>query len=351
MLAPREVALRLVRRGLMRPETLLHGGVTLEDASHRNCDVTVRRRGRAILFVKQPTHADGAIEHEALLYRILGRDAGLARFLPPLRLAEPGFLVLGAVRGETFAARILRTRRVSQSTAGALGRAVALLHDAPLTVPGRPSPPWILSLVAPPIEILAIASAAHLEILRIVQRSREICRGLTALGSGSGAEVPVHNDLRFENCLLEPRRGRLDLKLVDWELAAMGDPAWDVGSALAAFAALWLFSFRWAPGMSMAAVAGTAAIPLGRIHPAANAFWRAYASTRNLGPRELAPFLARSVRFAAARLLQLSWERSRLATRPGAEVICTIQAAANIFSDTETAAALLFGTRVERTRA
>lgn len=344
MLSPRDLAMRLVDCGLIDTGMLLHGGLTLDDASHRNHDVTIARRGKAILFVKQPVDGAGTIEHEARAYRILARHAGLARIVPALRHHESGLLVLAAVSGETLAVHAERTRRIARSVAADLGRAVALLHDSRSPIPAPPVLPWILSLGAPPLGILTRASAAGIEILRIVRESREIRRGLAALRDDWQGATPLHNDLRLENCILERRRRRRRvLKLVDWELAATGDAAWDVGSAIAAILSAWLFSLRYAPGMSIAQIARTATIPLARVRPAARTFWQTYAAARGLESGARAELRARSLRFAAARILQLSWERSLHAARPGAEVICAIQASANIFEDPTAAAATLLG--------
>jgi hypothetical protein len=346
-LTPRELALRLLARNVIAPRTLFHGDLTFSDASHRNHGLMISRRGRPFLFVKQPGEA-ASVEYEAEVYGILRRRAALSRLVPAVRHHEPGLLVLGAIRGETLAARAARTRRAATSLTARLGRAVALLHESNVSLPAPPAAPWILSLGAPPIEILRRASGANLEILRIVQGSSAICRGLAALRAEWSGATPLHNDLRLENCLVETNRGGSRIKLVDWELAAPGDPAWEVGSFLASMAALWLFSMRGVPGMTADQVARTASIPLPRIGPGSRAFWRAYAAARRLAPRARRELGTRSIRFAAARLLQLSWERMAGARLLSAEVICTIQAAANMLDDPAAAAPLLLGNGMRR---
>lgn len=342
MLAPRELALRLVERGLIAPRTLHHGSVTFGEASRRNANVAVTRRGTPLLFVKQPCDAGGAVDHEARVYTILTRHASLAGMVPSLRHHERGILVLSAVRGETLAARATRGRGIPIQTARDLGRALAMLHESRASLPGSTDPPWVLSLAAPPIGIVRRASAASLEMLRIIQSSPEICRGLATLRDEWRADTPLHNDLRLENVLLERRRARR-LKLIDWELAAMGDAAWDAGSIIASLLALWLFSLRSLPGMSVQRLARSAAIPMPRVRAATREFWASYAAARTA--RAGSEDRTRAIRYAAARLLHLSWERTIAARAPGAEVICAIQAAANLFDDPDSAASHFLGAR------
>ena len=45
------------------------------------------------------------------------------------------------------------------------------------------------------------------------------------------AETFIHNDVKWDNFLVYARAGsrRLtQMKIIDWELANFGDPAWDV---------------------------------------------------------------------------------------------------------------------------
>ena len=53
----------------------------------------------------------------------------------------------------------------------------------------------------------------------------------------------VHRDVRWDNFLLthgSGPRGSLNLRLIDWEMASVGDPAWDVASYLGEYPRFWL---------------------------------------------------------------------------------------------------------------
>ena len=96
--------------------------------------------------------------------------------------------------------------------------------------------------------------------------------------------------MKWANCIAHRRRGRprpTRIKLVDWEMAGWGDPAFDVGSAFSDFAGFALD-----------------ARPAGAARAAAAAFWRAYVRARGLDARRGGGLLERSVRFAGARLVQ-----------------------------------------------
>ena len=115
----------------------------------------------------------------------------------------------------------------------------------------------------------------------------------------------VHRDVKWANCIAHPPPGGARptrIRLVDWEMAGWGDPAFDVGSALSDYAA---FALGHGPDAVGAAPA---------------AFWAAYVRARGLGEPAAARLLERAVRFAGARLVQRAYEHTQELTRPDERV-------------------------------
>jgi hypothetical protein len=79
------------------------------------------------------------------------------------------------------------------------------------------------------------------------------------------------------------------------------------------------------------------------MQPAMRAFWDAYAVGMHLTPVEQDEWLLRSVRYAAARLLQTAYEQSALTLRLTGNVICLLQLSLNILQRPADAAASLLG--------
>ena len=97
------------------------------------------------------------------------------------------------------------------------------------------------------------------------------------------------------------------MQLIDWEFAAPGDPAADVGAFLGEYLRVWLVSLST---MTAAASQRTFA-ELARIQPAITAFWAAYATGRAGSATELGRMLRRAVRHAGARLIVAAWEEGQ----------------------------------------
>jgi len=314
MLEQHEVAAYLLARRLISRRSIVTGRLRITDASSRNRNFRVSGGPGGSLLLKQGIVADSAasLANEVALYRRLtagdGRAGALAACVPRLHGydAKRGILILEWITsGEDLDALQRRRARCSPVLAAAVARALAAIHavardDAAL----RDDAPWVLALHRPPLEALRYLSAGSLELVQRLQADAPLGAALDTLRNGWRADTLVHRDVKWANCIAHPAAGGsrpTRIKLVDWEMAGWGDPAFDVGSALSDFA-----------GFALGAGTGSA-------HAAA-AFWRAYVPTRGLDERAAAERLERSVLFAGARVAQSAFEHTQATTVLSARV-------------------------------
>ncbi len=86
-------------------------------------------------------------------------------------------------------------------------------------------------------------SAAGLELIRIVQRTEGFGELLDGLRATWVPTALIHGDVKWSNVLVvDAGTPQESIKLIDWESAMVGDPSWDVGSALSQYLSFWLFS-------------------------------------------------------------------------------------------------------------
>jgi aminoglycoside phosphotransferase (APT) family kinase protein len=312
MLEQDEVAAYLLQRRLVGRRSIVAGRLRISDVSSRNRNFRVIGGPSESYLLKQGIVADSAasLRNEAALYRRLsGRGGAAAACVPALHRydTERGILVIEWIAGaEDLDA--LRRRRGScpAPLAAALGRALATIHAiAPDGEALREDAPWVLALHRPPLEALRYLSAASVELVMALQRDARVGAALDALRDVWRVEALVHRDVKWANCIAHPRPGGVRatrIRLVDWEMAGWGDPAFDVGSALSDFAALALDG---APGAARAA---------------AGALWPAYVRARGLDAAAAAALLERSLRFAGARLVQSAFEHTQETTVLGERV-------------------------------
>jgi aminoglycoside phosphotransferase (APT) family kinase protein len=307
MLEQHEVAAYLLKRRLVSRRAIVSGRLRIADASSRNRNYRVSGAPGGSYLLKQGIVADSAdsLANEVALYRRLTAGGGaLAACVPRLHGHDRrrGILILEWIAGgEDLLALHRRQARCSPVLAAALGRALATVHRvAPDGEALRDDAPWVLALHRPPLEALRYFSAGSIELVTLLQADPRLGAAFDALREGWRREALVHRDVKWANCIAcAPGAGAGErrptrIKLVDWEMAGWGDPAFDVGSAFSDFA---LFELDGAAP--------------GAVRPAAAAFWRAYVGTRRLDEGAAERLFELSSRYAGARLVQTAYEHTQ----------------------------------------
>lgn len=361
MLKHEEVASYLVGAGLLDPASVVGGNLLVLNASRRNSNFKIIDEGGPAYLLKQSVGAERAltVKNEAYAYSLLrARSARLGRYLPGFHryVESEGILLLEMLRGARgFDEHVFHARRLSARLAAQSGAALALLHRL---APNGPDdrewsglrsapPPWVLSLHRPHIEMYRQVSNANLQLIVRLQSFPHYCALLDALRGEWRRTSLVHYDIKLANLLAVPigpqNRKLYSLKIIDWELAGIGDPLWDVGSFLGEIVGLWLVSLPITPGEAPHQFIPMARVPLERLQPALRSFWAAYEQRAGLDPGESLAFLLGAVRYAGARLIQTAFERCQTLIQPTAHDLYFMQIAFNILEQPLQAVTQLLG--------
>lgn len=352
-LSPAGVVRYLIGVGLLDPEQVVRGRVLVEERSRRNLNFLVHC-GDAGLFVKQGLGVDKrlSVSAEAAAYRVLTEFESLGKYLVDARHFDPvgAIQVLNLVpRAISMRDHHVRTRRLPLVAARGLARALAHLHN------GGPPPDLPAQLRRAPAEALAIhrpttaavdaTSRAGRAVISMIQAVPGFGDALDAAAGQWRYENVIHGDVRWDNCLVFGRPGSARttrLKLVDWELTRVGDPAWDLGSVFAEYLAAWTASLPASAEVSPDRVLAAARMPVDRIHTPVRTFWDSYCGAR-IVDHDLTALRVRTVRYAGCRLVQTGFERADRSTRvPTQSVIC-LQLGLNLLTRPREAAAHLLG--------
>ena len=224
---------------------------------------------------------------------------------------------------------------------GALHRlelASSPLNDLSAALPRRPH--HALFLHRPDHPFYYNASQGNLEAVRFTQSFPAFGALIDALAGEWRSSCLIHSDVRSDNILV---LGASSVWLIDWEMAALGDPAWDVGSMFADYLGAWLSSIPITGDRPPAHYLSLARFPLTRLQPALRAFWASYKLTCGLTGRAAAAFLLSATRYIAARLIQRVHEQTREATDLVANTICQLQLGWNVLREPELACVHLLG--------
>ena len=351
-LAQQDVVPYLLASGLTTPAAIVDGALVVHDRSSRNRNYAVQAGTGPSLLLKQGIGRDGAaaVAREAAAYRRLAAEPAFRSYLPrPFGYDEHrGVLALEVVAD----APDLRTYHLVRGgfpvTPGRLlGRALGTLHRLTSDRAAEPRPAWAPSplwIHRPDLSVMRDASAAGLQLIKLVQHAPGLPRAIDDLRAGWRPSAVVHLDVKWDNCLLarHPRTGRASvLKLIDWEAASPGDPCWDIGSALGQYLSAWVFSIPVTGAVPPERFPELALHPLEAMHPALRACWAAY--VRALGEPDETARLIRTVRYAAVRLIQTALEAAQMTDQLTGPLVLHVQLAANMLTRPHEAAVHLLG--------
>ena len=357
----------LLAHGLLNTGAIIDGELTIVSAARRNRNLRVEGPGAVGYLIKQPDDsAQGGystLQCEAAFYAFCQQQeaTAIARLLPRLVHfdAAEALLVLELLRnatplwqhysshdGEHFPVEVSR----------AFGHALGVLHktfrSGAAAVDTQQSwlqrnPPWIMLIHKPDAELLSRLSAANFQTLRILQGQGNLSKQLERLRYLWQPDTIIHNDIRGDNILVLPaepgRSANVEIRIVDWEMVQLGDPAWDLAGAFQDFVLFWIDSLPLASGASMEQAIAQSRYPWLVMQAAIRALWHGYRNAAEPPGDEAPALLLRAVTFSAARLIQSAYEMSQGAARLTTQAVLLLQISANLLDEPEVAQVQFYG--------
>ncbi len=347
----------LVGRGLITLESVVDGDFILAEAGRRNRNFKVARRRFPGIFVKQVKSTEAqaimTIQREAAFYRAITGDPRYTEISGMI----PKFLDYDASRhalalnltedAESLSEHQMRLSVIPPEIAQRLGSALARIHSFGTAVAAdttlRPSLPcqipWPLNVDQAGYGFLTAYGALGTQLTQAISQTPNLAGGLPALRSRWQFDSLTHGDMKWDNCLL---RGD-DLTVVDWELADLGDGAWDVASIFKEYVASTLVNRAAREAARAHNAPEPAEITLETTRPSLRAFWQAYAAGRGLSGYAADAYLDRAVRYLAARLVIAVLEFSAFAQQLDATSSLMLENARRVLEHPQIAAAQLAG--------
>jgi Phosphotransferase enzyme family len=156
-------------------------------------------------------------------------------------------------------------------------------------------------------EIFGIVPDDGLKFYTLYQRYDSLGQALVELGDAVRACCLTHNDLKLNNILLHNEWEQLEsqiVRIIDWERADWGDPAFDLGTLIASYLQMWLGSLVVSKSLSIEESLSLAITPLDRIQPSIAALVQAYLQAFPDILTDRPDFLVRVIQFAGLGLIQ-----------------------------------------------
>jgi hypothetical protein len=363
------VASFLLDRALIDVSWIIDGALTIRSVARRNRNLRVEGPGGAGFFIKQPDDpahcAHETLRSEAAFHQFCRAEPGLAevtQFVPRLIQCdiEQAILVFELIPDAISLwaeQEKLSLNGPSLEVVRSLGEMLGTIHRILRLTSRDQDPrlawlsrglPWVMTLHQPSAAILAGLSPATRETLRILQTQEVFRAGLGPMSREWRPESVIHGDVRFENVLVRrspagQEGDDVELWIADWELARIGDPAWDLAGALQDCLACWVSSMPLSIELSADEMIARAGVPLTALRGATCALWRGYRVGAGLDPPDARELLRRAVAFSAVRLIQSAFEAADGADRLPRRSVLMLQISENLLAEPERGQVQLYG--------
>lgn len=359
------IAQFLAERRLLEFDSVIDGDFIVVDQSSRNRNLKVVRYNSPGFFVKQlaqrsPEFAQ-TFETEAACYNLARNHPKirpLNSLMPKFHYFDPAnyILVLELLpNGESVWEHHQRMRyfplEIAQLQGDILGR-----YHSQININGAADDlkmfkrqiPWILSIHETNPQYLGQVSQGNAQLISIVQQYPEFQTALASLRAGWSYRALIHGDIKWENLMLcrANESAPFELKLIDWEIADIGDECWDAGAVLQAYLSFWIFSLPLNGGTDLKTAASSSPFDSDGIKAAMAAYWSSYSAGRRLDDASSKSLLVRSMSCAAARMIQTAYESIQKSPQISSHALCQLQMSMNILRDPATAIQDLMGLSV-----
>ncbi|BAZ03561.1 aminoglycoside phosphotransferase family protein [Calothrix sp. NIES-3974] len=158
----------------------------------------------------------------------------------------------------------------------------------------------------------------------------------------------AHNDLKLNNILLADNWQEITpenesiVRIIDWERSSWGDPAFDLGTIVANYLQIWLFSLVVSSSMAIEESLKLATIPLEQLQPSIAALAVAYFSNFPEIVECRPHFLNRVIQFTGLNLIQSIQAMIQHQKTFGNPGICMLQVAKSLICRPEESVSTVF---------
>ena len=344
----------LLEHKLINNNSIVDGDLQIFDVSRKNKNIKVIRKNDTSFLLKQSnptdTQSSTTIKREALLYALMQNDED---FLPLLNISprlidfdvEKNLMITEFVIGSSFRDHVLYAMNETDTKyVGLLGKTIANYHYSFAKKATNQKLKFLPRtfifenlLIHPGPEIFISLSQANMKLLKIIQKDQKIYDLLEGIVSSWDLQTLIHGDIKFDNIIIASSKKNTKsvnkILITDWEMATIGDPAWDIGSIFQEFVRLWLSLLPITGADSAEQLINISKESFQNMQKFLRAFWNGYyEGTDDKSAKELNELLIKSTNFCSLRLIQSAYEMLTSQSELNNLAVYMIQISSNILA-------------------
>lgn len=354
----------LLDKGFLSYDTFFNQSFTIEMASSRNIGFVVNKGQEGAMFVKQVRAFDAekteTLRTEATCYWLANNEpeyVNLKKFLPQFihydylnHILIVDFLSDTLDLQQFYYQQQAFPLEIGQQLAELL---VSYHKDIFKTIEEGQSKQLFRKAVPGPflmfghqLPYMKPRNQAEEQMQQLIRQQDNFSETIAGIQAEWQPRSLIHGDIKPNNFLInrDSTNGQpYDLRLIDWEIADLGDPAWDVAAIFQSYLLMWVMS---APDENRPSPVGApeqSAFELDDMQPTMQHFWETYAQRMGYSEEEATAELLKATRFCAVKLLHTCYESSVHAQQLYSQSAKMLQLSFNILQSPEETIESLFG--------
>jgi thiamine kinase-like enzyme len=355
----------LAEKNLITSESVVNGDFMVVDVTRRNRNFKILRKLDKGYFVKQIKNYDSqsisSLTREAHSYYLAQNDVtfkGLEELMPRLIHFDTmrNILILELFpESENLSEMHLRLGTFPEYIASSLGASLGTYHknvsntiNEVRTKKVFPETlPWMLTINPQYILQIKNTDSNHFQFFSIIDKYPEFLTSIEQLRNEWQVNSLVHGDMKWDNCIVykdaDTPSENLKLKIIDWELADLGDSSWDVGAVFQTYLSLWVMSIPVTSQNNLQQSEQLTKYKIEDMQPAIKSFWNTYADTMSFDKATQTALLEKCSKYAAVRMIQTVYEQLHFTKQLTKNGIYLLQLSLNILKNPPEAITGLLG--------
>lgn len=358
----------LEQRSLCLPDKELVASIRLEE--YRNFNLIVSFQDNKHYLVKQERfdgqgEATGCLKYEGILQQLVDSFPQLksikALIAPVIDFDPDNAILVVEYLPEYVSLNELyyRLNNYPPNIAAALASNLAQIHrltfnnqqyldflsqsDGDRDYQAKPNFLYGLARVGP--GLFENICSSGIKFFQLYQRFPSLHQAVVELHENYQGVCLTHNDPLFGNFLIKDQDLATEpqIKLIDWEFMAWGDPAQDLGILISKYLELWLGSLLISSDIDLNLALSLASCPLAKIQPSLTAILQNYLTTFPEITSIRLDFVRRVIQFAGLSLIKHLQHRIENHQPFGNDDICTLQVAKSLLCYPDRSISNIFG--------
>ncbi|WP_299888734.1 aminoglycoside phosphotransferase family protein [uncultured Lacinutrix sp.] len=357
-LEPLDVYNYLYKRQIVDASEVIKGNYLIQPVRTRNNIMKIVIGPNNSLFIKQMASdlkTNNLFEREINTYHLFKENKSLAlmsKYVPPLIHCdkENNIMVTELFYGaKSLHDYYMNTKKFDLNLAEEQAKILSTYHVSYNKLNNfdklPKNLPWILQLDKHKAHEFFVGNKASTAVISLIKENNQLQETLIGLAKKWQFTHLIHGDVKWVNFLIS--KDEQSQKLIDWELADIGDPIWDIAGLLQSYITAWLFGFDNNDPFNQSLPKDMEPYDIKHMKPSAKAFLFKYLELQNYPRESYNAFFIKTMQLTAARIIQTSVEGTTYSLKVEANNIRCVQLAFNIIKNPLQALSELFNIKTE----